>query len=87
MTPSLAGATIQYSTDNGETWTANEPTITNVGTITVKVKATLEGYLPAENTYALEVTPKDVTVKADDKHVTVGGLCTGVHGNGDRHDR
>lgn len=72
MTPSLAGATIQYSTDNGETWTANEPTITNVGTITVKVKATLEGYLPAENTYALEVTPKDVTVKADDKHVTVG---------------
>lgn len=72
VTPSLAGATIQYSTDNGETWTANEPTITNVGTITVKVKATLEGYLPAENTYALEVTPKDVTVKADDKHVTVG---------------
>lgn len=72
VTSSPAGATIQYSTDNGETWTTNEPTITNVGTITVKVKATLEGYLPAENTYALEVTPKDVTVKADDKHVTVG---------------
>lgn len=72
VTSSPAGATIQYSTDNGETWTADEPTITNVGTITVKVKATLEGYLPAENTYALEVTPKDVTVKADDKHVTVG---------------
>ena len=72
VTPSLAGATIQYSTDNGVTWTAVEPTITNVGTITVKVKATLEGYLPAENTYALEVAPKDVTVKADDKHVTVG---------------
>lgn len=72
VTPSPAGATIQYSTDNGETWTADEPTITNVGTINVKVKATLEGYLPAENTYALEVTPKDVTVKADDKHVTVG---------------
>lgn len=72
VTPSPAGATIQYSTDNGENWTAKEPTITNVGKITVKVKATLEGYLPAENTYALEVTPKDVTVKADDKHVTVG---------------
>lgn len=72
VTPSPAGATIQYSTDDGATWIDDEPTITNVGKITVKVKATLEGYLPAENTYALEVTPKDVTVKADDKHVTVG---------------
>lgn len=72
VTSSPAGATIQYSTDDGATWIDDEPTITNVGKITVKVKATLEGYLPAENTYALEVTPKDVTVKADDKHVTVG---------------
>ena len=72
VTPSLAGATIQYSTDDGATWAADEPTITNVGTITVKVKATLAGYKDATCSYTLEVTPKDVTVKADDKHVTVG---------------
>ena len=33
-----AGGTIKYSTDDGKTWTTTQPTRTNAGTTTVKVK-------------------------------------------------
>ena len=35
-----AGYTIEYSTDNGKTWTTKAPGLTQVGTLTVKVRAT-----------------------------------------------
>ncbi|MDO4773127.1 MAG: MBG domain-containing protein, partial [Bacillota bacterium] len=66
------GAKIQYSTDDGKTWKDEVPSITAVGTLPVKVMATKEGYEPAEAAYTLKVTPKPVTVKAEDKSKTKG---------------
>ena len=62
-TASVDGATIEYSTDGGNTWTTTFPTVTNVSDSTeVQVKATKTGYVPAEATYNLNVTPRSVTI-------------------------
>lgn len=62
-TASVEGATIEYSIDGGNTWTTNVPTVTNVSDSTeVQVKATKTGYVPAETTYTLIVTPRSVTI-------------------------
>ena len=59
------GATLSYSTDNGETWTATEPTIKNVGEIKVIVKASMANYSDATAEYALKVTPRPVTLTSE----------------------
>lgn len=62
-TASVDGATIEYSTDGGNTWTTTFPTVTNVSdSTTVQVRATKTGYVPAEATYTLIVTPRTVTI-------------------------
>lgn len=62
-TASVDGATIEYSTDGGNTWTTTFPTVTNVSDSTeVQVRATKTGYVPAETTYTLTVTPRTVTI-------------------------
>lgn len=62
-TASVEGATIEYSIDGGTTWTTTFPTVTNVSDSTeVQVKATKTGYVPAETTYNLTVTPRSVTI-------------------------
>lgn len=62
-TANVEGATIEYSTDGGKTWTNNVPTVTNVSdSTTVNVRATKTGYVPAEATYTLIVTPRSVTI-------------------------
>lgn len=62
-TASVEGATIEYSIDGGTTWTTTFPTVTNVSDSTeVQVKATKTGYIPAEATYNLNVTPRTVTI-------------------------
>lgn len=62
-TANVEGATIEYSTDGGNTWTNNVPTVTNVSdSTTVNVRATKTGYVPAEATYTLIVTPCSVTI-------------------------
>ena len=60
------GTTISYSTDGGATWAEIIPTVVNVGEIFVTVKAENPNYSTATNTYSLVVTPKAVTVTADD---------------------
>ena len=59
------GATLSYSTDNGETWTATEPTIKNVGEINVTVKASMANYSDATAEYTLKVTPRPVTLTSE----------------------
>ncbi len=54
------GTTISYSVDGGE-WTTEFPTITNVGTVNVAVKAENSNYETATYTYTLEVTKRRVT--------------------------
>ena len=60
------GTTVKYSTDNGANWSTDVPKIKNVGTINVKVKAENSNYVTATAQYTLEVTPRDVTVRAMD---------------------
>lgn len=59
------GATLSYSTDNGETWTATEPTIKNFGEIKVIVKASMANYSDATAEYTLKVTPRPVTLTSE----------------------
>ncbi len=59
------GATLSYSTDGGNTWTATEPTIKNVGEINVIVKASMANYSDATATYTLKVTPRTVTLTSE----------------------
>lgn len=59
------GATLSYSTDNGKTWTATEPTIKNVGEIHVIVKASMANYSDATAKYTLKVTPRPVTLTSE----------------------
>ena len=61
-TANVDGATIEYSTDNGATWTDTVPTIKDVGEINVTVKASMANYSDATATYTLKVTPRTVTI-------------------------
>ena len=64
-TANVEGATIEYSTD-GENWTTDVPTVKNVSDSTeVQVRATKTGYVPAEATYNLNVTPRPVTLTSE----------------------
>ena len=68
----MEGTTISYSLDGGTTWTTEVPSITNVGTLNVVAKAENANYETKEVEYTLEVTPKAVTVKANDSGKTYG---------------
>ena len=69
------GATLSYSTDNGETWTATEPTIKNVGEINVTVKASMANYSDATAEYTLKVTPRPVTLTSETASKTYDGTA------------
>lgn len=56
------GYTIQYSTDNGATWSATVPSLTAVGKLTVKVKAVKSG--------SADLTCADVVLEVKAKTVT-----------------
>lgn len=64
--------TIEYSTDGGRIWTNAAPTITNVGTVNVLVRASHANYSPATVNVTLQITPALVTVKARDAEKTTG---------------
>ena len=64
-TANVDGATIEYSTDNGATWTDTVPTIKDVGEINVTVKASMANYSDATATYTLKVTPRPVTLTSE----------------------
>ena len=65
-TPSVSeGTKVEYSTDGGETWSTTPPSITEVGSTDVMVRATNPNYDPAYVTVTLTVNPAAVTVTAD----------------------
>ncbi len=66
------GTVIEYSTDGGETWLTEMPSITNVGSIPVLVRATNPNYEPVTQTVALTVTPAEVVVRARAAEKTAG---------------
>ena len=65
------GTTISYQVGNGE-WTTEAPSIKDVGEKTVKVKAENANYVTAETEVTLKVTPKAVTVTAENKSKVYG---------------
>ena len=81
------GTTISYSTDKGSTWTAKAPSITNVGTLNVKVKAENPNYETVEEAYELKVTKRLVTLTSgsaskeyDGKPLTKAGVVISEDG-------
>lgn len=73
-TANVEGATIEYSTDGGKTWTNNVPTVTNVSdSTTVNVRATKTGYVSAKATYNLIVTPRTITLTGESAARTYTG--------------
>ena len=67
-----AGTTIEYSADGGATWAQTPPSITDVGTVTVQVRATNRNYETATATVTLTVTPAPVTVSANASNKVFG---------------
>ncbi len=67
-----AGTTIEYSTDGGATWTQTPPSITDVGTVTVQVRATNRNYETVTATTTLTVTPASVIVSANASNKVFG---------------
>lgn len=66
------GTTISYKVGDDGEWTTEAPSIKDVGEQTVNVKAENANYETAEATVTLKVTPKAVTVTADNKSKTYG---------------
>ena len=72
-TAAKAGSTVWYSTDGGATWSTTAPSRTAVGTTPFSIKATHPAYVDVvKDGYTLTVTPKDLTIKIDDKTKVYG---------------
>ncbi len=54
-------ATIQYSTDGGNTWSENIPTMKTVGELEVAVKVTAPNFTEFNGTYTAVMTPYDIS--------------------------
>ncbi|MBR3992166.1 MAG: sortase, partial [Clostridia bacterium] len=61
-----AGTVVEYSTDGGETWTTELPSIKNVGRVDVIARAVNKNYGIATTEGYLIVHPRPVTVTAND---------------------
>ena len=72
-TSTTEGATIKYSIDGGKTWVDEVPSITNVGTLTVKAKATKDNYNDATVTYTLTVTKRPIEIVGESGSKTYTG--------------
>ena len=72
-TSTTEGATIKYSLDGGTTWVDEVPSITNVGTLTVKAKASKTNYNDATVTYTLKVTKRPIEIVGESGSKTYTG--------------
>lgn len=70
--PAPTGTKIYYSTSNDGPWSEESPEIKDIGSKTVYVKAENPNFETARNSATLTVTPKEVTVTADDKSKKYG---------------
>ena len=73
------GTTISYKVGEGD-WTSEAPTITDVGSVKVSVKAENQNYKTAEAEYTLTVTPATVTFTGESKTVTYNGTEQSITG-------
>ena len=64
---------VEYSVDGGKTWTIEVPSLTNVGEVTVPVRATNPNYETVQVQALLKITPRQVTV----------GDCSKISGDED----
>lgn len=65
------GATAEYSTDGGKTWSATAPEIKNVGTLDVAYRVMIGG-ATVEGQVTLEAKPRAITVTAQNASKTYG---------------
>ena len=73
VTPEVtAGTTLYYRITPNDQWSTNVPSIINVGTLHVYVKATNADYADSYADCMLEVTPKAVTITVTDAEKTYG---------------
>ena len=87
-TATESGSTLLYSTD-GQSWSETKPTLTNVGSLTIYVKATNPNYEDSAVVSAtVQVTPATLTVTTDSlgkvfdgTALTAGGKVTGFVNN------
>ena len=86
-TTDVEGTTVSYLIDSETNWTTEAPSITNVGKITVKVKAENPNYETATAEYTLEVTKRPVTLTSgsaskeyDGKPLTKAGVVISEDG-------
>ncbi len=66
------GTLIEYSIDGGITWNEDVPSITNVGTLNYKVRATNPWYDTVIADGVLEITKRSVTITVNDASKTYG---------------
>ena len=72
-TPSVTENTkVEYSTDGGQTWSEEAPSVTDVDEVEVMIRATNPNYEPVETTVKLIITPAEVTVTAKNSNKEVG---------------
>ena len=70
--PAPTGTKIYYSTSENGPWSEESPEIKDRGSKTVYVKAENPNFETARASATLKVTPKEVTVTADDKSIKYG---------------
>ena len=79
-TATESGSTLWYSTD-GENWTETKPSLTNVGTLTIYVKATNPNYEDSAVVSAtVQVTPRPVTITTDSAAKIFDGVTLTAEG-------
>ena len=72
-TPSVTDNTkVEYSTDGGQTWSEEAPSVTDVDEVEVMIRATNPNYEPEETTVKLIITPAEVTVTAKNSNKEFG---------------
>ena len=77
---SKPGSTLWYSTD-GENWTETKPSLTNVGTLTIYVKATNPNYKDSAVVSAtVQVAPRPVTITTDSAAKIFDGVTLTAEG-------
>ena len=73
VTPEVTeGTTLYYRITPNDQWSTNVPSITNVGTLHVYVKATNANYADSYADCMLEVTPKAATIAANNANKVYG---------------
>ncbi|MGX8774522.1 MAG: MBG domain-containing protein, partial [Bacillota bacterium] len=78
----LTDAVLEYSTDNGETWTTEAPSAKNVAdSCTVLVRANYESFTQVEGSYKLTITPAPLTITAKDQTYEYNGGPQGEDGS------